>query len=317
MNKIPIGVSQCLLGDQVRFDGTHKLNTYLTEVLGEYFDYRPFCPEMAIGLGVPRKPIRIVSTGNNDLIRGVYNPELDVTQALMQEADQVATKHGDICGYLFTQRSPSCGVFGVKRYDVDGNLLDKKGRGAFAGRLIQLMPLLPVEESDRLADPAIRDNFLTRVFAYHEWKTFVEPASSPGRILAFYSRYKYQIMAHHIPSYYAIGRLLSDFSSQPLEKIQAEFINRFMTALCLPTTRKGNTNTLMHLRGYLKRQLSKQEQLELSQAIEAYRLGQVPMAVPLKLLKQHLLKYGSDYLKQQRYWAPHPQSLGLRNFVME
>lgn len=316
MNKIPLGVSQCLLGDQVRFDGGHKRNRYLTDVLSEYFEYRSVCPEVAIGLGIPRKPIRMIATDGENRVRGIDNPDLDVTQALAEQADLAAESLPEICGYVFMQNSPSCGVFGLKRYDERGNLIDKKGKGIYAKRLIELMPLLPVEEAGRLSDAVLRENFITRVFAYHEWKTSVIPAMSAKALLAFYSRYKYQVMAHHIPSYFAIGSLLADFSAKPLDVIQAEFINLFMTALTHPATRKGNTNTLMHLRGYLKGSLSKAEQAELSQVIDSYRLGHVPLVVPLTLLKHHLLTLNNDYLKQQRYWAPHPPSLGLRNFVM-
>ncbi len=317
MSKIPLGVSQCLLGDPVRFDGGHKRNTYLTDVLSEYFSYHPVCPEVAIGLGVPRKPIRMVVRDQRNRVVGIDDRSLDVTDDLAAQADLVADQMPDICGYVFMQSSPSCALFSLKRYDEQGKLLDKKGRGAYAERLVALMPLLPVEEAGRLSDPALRDNFITRVFAYHEWKTRVASAPSAKALLDFYSRYKYQVMAHHVPGYFAIGRLLANLADKTIEASCDAFIHEFMSALAHPATRKGNTNVLMHLRGYLKRQLSKVEQAELSQLIESYRLGHVPLVVPLTLLKHHLLSLDDDYLKQQRYWAPHPEKLGLRNFVMD
>lgn len=316
MNKIPIGVSQCLLGEPVRFDGGHKRSRYLTDELSRYFTYHGVCPEVAIGLGIPRKPIRLIVSDNQARVRGSVDTGMDVTDALVAQADSVAGLFPEMCGYVFMQNSPSCGVYGLKRYDESGNFIDKQGRGAFAERLMMLMPLLPVEEAGRLNDPALRDNFFTRVFAFSDWKESVASNPSSKALIAFYSRYKYQIMAHHVPSYFDIGRLLANLSNKDISRVCDEFIQRFMTALSYLATRKGNTNAMMHLRGYLKGNLAREEQAELSRMIESYREGYVPLVVPLTLLKHHLLKNDNAYLKEQTYWAPHPEQLGLRNFVI-
>lgn len=317
MSKIPLGVSQCLLGDQVRYDGGHKRNRFLTDTFSQYVEFRPVCPEVAIGLGIPRKPIRLVATDGTTRVRGIDNPELDVTDALSTHAEQMAPQLTDICGYVFMQNSPSCGVFGMKRYGVNGFPLDSNGRGAYAKRLMELMPLLPVEEAGRLNDAGLRDNFIARVFAYHDWKTQVEPDPTAKKLIDFYSRYKYQVMAHHVPSYFAIGKYLSNLASRDISVSCTEFFTLFMTALSHHAGRKGNANAMMHLRGYLKLLLKPYEKQELSQLIDSYRNGLVPLVVPLTLLKHHLGKLDNPYLKSQTFWSPHPENLGLRNHIVE
>ncbi|WP_331347081.1 DUF523 and DUF1722 domain-containing protein [Cellvibrio sp. UBA7661] len=317
MGKIPVGVSQCLLGEKVRFDGGHKRSRYLTDVLGEYMEFRPVCPEVAIGLGIPRKPIRLVVIGDETRVRGVENPDLDVTDALVAQAEAAAQQMPDICGYVFMQNSPSCGAYGMKRYRTNGYSMDNKGRGAYAKRFMELMPLLPVEEAGRLNDAGLRDNFLSRVFAYHDFKTHVAPAPTAKKLIEFYSRYKYQVMAHHVPSYFSIGRYLSNLAGHDIQASSEEFFRLFMEALSHHATRKGNTNAMMHLRGYLKEVISTVEKQELSQLIDSYKAGLVPLVVPLTLLKHHLLKLDNPYLKSQTFWSPHPERLGLRNHIIE
>lgn len=317
MGKIPIGVSQCLLGEKVRYDGGHKRNRFLVEDLAELVEFRPVCPEVAIGLGIPRKPIRLVLTGGDTRVLGIENPEQDVTAALVAQAEAAVQQMPDICGYVFIQNSPSCGVFGVKRYLPNGYSIDREGRGAYARRFMELMPLLPVEEAGRLNDAGLRDNFLTRVFAYHDFKTRIASAPTAKKLIDFYSRYKYQVMAHHVPSYFAIGRFLANLSVRDIQSSCDEFFQLFMEALTHHATRKGNTNAMMHLRGYLKEILTTQDKQELSQLIDSYKAGRVPLVVPLTLLKHHLQKLDNPYLKSQTFWEPHPEQLGLRNYIVE
>lgn len=317
MSKIPIGVSQCLLGEKVRYDGGHKRNRFLVEELAEFVEFRPMCPEVAIGLGIPRKPIRLVISEGDTRVLGIENPELDVTEALVAQAEAAVRQMPDICGYVFIQNSPSCGVFGVKRYLPNGYSIDRDGRGAYARRFMELMPLLPVEEAGRLNDAGLRDNFLTRIFAYYDFKTFVVPFPTAKKLIDFYSRYKYQVMAHHVPSYFAIGRFLANLSVRDIHSSCDEFFQLFMGALKHHATRKGNTNTMSHLCGYLKRVLTTQDKRELSQLIDSYKAGRIPLIVPLTLLKHHLQKLDNPYLKSQTFWEPHPEHLGLRNHIIE
>lgn len=317
MAKIPVGISQCLMGEKVRYDGGHKRNHYLMDVLANIVEFRPVCPEVAIGLGVPRKPIRLVVSSGETRVLGIENPDMDVTDALVSQAEIAVQQMSDICGYVFIQNSPSCGVFGVKRYLPNGYSIDREGRGAYAKRVIELMPLLPVEEAGRLNDAGLRENFLTRVFAYHDFKTRVAVAPTARALIDFYSRYKYQVMAHHVPSYFAIGRYLSNLAARNIEQSCQDFFQLFMDALKHHATRKGNTNAMMHLRGYLKGVLSAQDKQELSQLIDSYKAGHVPLIVPLTLLKHHLAKLDNPYLKSQTFWSPYPEQLGLRNHITE
>lgn len=317
MGKIPIGVSQCLLGEPVRFDGGHKRNRYLTDVLSKYVEFRPVCPELAIGLGVPRKPIRLIVTDGQDRIRGIENPNLDVTEPLIHEAERAAAQMQDICGYVFMQNSPSCAVFGLKRYGSNGYSIDSRGRGAYAKRFMELMPLVPVEEAGRLNDAGLRENFITRVFALNDWRQTVAAEPTAKKMIDFYSRYKYQVMAHHVPSYFQIGKFLANLSGRDINQLAQEFLSLFMAALSHQASRKGNANALMHLRGYLKLHIDKQEKEELSHLIESYAKGLVPLVVPLTLLKHHLMTLDNPYLKNQTFWSPHPDDLGLRNYVVE
>jgi uncharacterized protein YbgA (DUF1722 family)/uncharacterized protein YbbK (DUF523 family) len=315
MTKIQIGVSQCLLGDQVRYDGGHKRNRYLTEELSQFFEYRPVCPEVAIGLGIPRKPIRLVIIDGEARVRGVENSALDVTEPLREQAELVVQQMPDICGYVFMQNSPSCGVFGVKQYRTNGYSADSGGRGAYAKRFMELMPLLPIEEAGRLNDTGLRENFLTRVFAFHDFKLHLAENPTAKKIIDFYSRYKYQVMAHHVPSYFSIGKYLSNLTTRDINETCNEFFKLFMTALSHHATRKGNTNAMMHLRGYLKNNIDGQDKQEVSKLIESYNAGQVPLVVPLTILKHHLMRLDNPYLKTQTFWSPYPELLGLRNHI--
>jgi uncharacterized protein YbgA (DUF1722 family) len=178
------------------------------------------------------------------------------------------------------------------------------------------MPLIPVEEAGRLNDAGLRENFITRIFALHDWRQTVASDPTAKKIIGFYSRYKYQVMAHHVPSYYLIGKFLANLANKSIEAVAKEFIELLMSALSHQASRKGNANALMHLRGYLKLHISKQDKAELSGLIESYAAGLTPLVVPLTLLKHHLMTLDNPYLTQQTYWSPHPEALGLRNFVL-
>lgn len=311
MAKIPVGVSECLLGEPVRYDGGHKRHAYLTNILSEYLNFQPVCPEVAIGLGIPRQPIRLIVTDSGVRVRGAKDAELDVTEDLASQAQQVAQTMPHLCGYIFMQKSPSCGLHGMKRYRPDGSFRDAQGQGAYAAKLTELMPWLPVEEARSLDDPERRNNFLIRVFTLYDWQQTVAFDPTPERLIAFYSRYKYQVMAHHLASYGAIGRLLADLSQRDLHDICADFLMLLMNALSHVVTRNGNTNTLMHLRGYLRRKLSPQESDEVTRLIDAYHQGDVPLAAPLKVMRQHMTKVADPYLHKQTFWEPYPEHLAL------
>lgn len=312
--QIPVGISACLLGQEVRFNGGHKRSRYCLEVLQECFRYESFCPEMAIGLGVPRQPIRLVGDDTQPQALGTDDPELNVTDALLDSGRDFAASHEHLCGYILTKGSPSCGMERVKVYHPNGNP-NGSGVGLFTRALMEAMPWLPVEEEARLNDPVLRENFILRVFALHYWKKAVEPEPSFHKIQQFHTRYKYTLMAHSYPGYQALGRLLSDATAMPLEQLMPEYLNQLMGYLKERAGRKSHTNTLLHIFGYLKKSIDSDCKQELVDTIEQYRRGEVHLVVPLTLLKHYLKRHGSAYINEQAYLDPYPHELGLRNYI--
>ena len=318
--RIRVGISACLMGQPVRFNGSHKRSRFCTDVLSQYFEFVPLCPEVAIGLGTPRQAIRLVSeSAQSTDIRAVGSTDanLDVTQPLIEYATRQANKLTDLCGYILMQKSPSCGLFGVKRYLSNGHP-EGTTQGLYAGEFQRRQPLLPMEEAGRLNDDALRENFMVRVFTLHDWRNFRAEAGdqlSAGDLIRFHSRYKYLVMAHSMVHYKSIGRLLANFGTADTADIANQYIEQLMAALARPATRKMHSNTLMHMQGYLKRALSDIDKQELTELIHQYRQGIVPLVVPLAMLKHHLNHQPdvADYARQQVYLNPHPYELGLRN----
>jgi len=317
---IRVGISACLMGQPVRFNGSHKRSRFCTDVLSQYVEFVPICPEVAIGLGTPRQPIRLVSeSANSEDIRavGTDNPDLDVTAPLHAYAHEQASQLDDLCGYILMQKSPSCGLFGTKRYLANGHP-EGTTAGIYAREFQRLQPLLPMEEAGRLNDDALRENFLVRVFTLHDWRTLLSERAenlTAGDLIRFHSRYKYLVMAHSLVHYKAIGHLLADIGHHSPHDIAQTYIQELMAALAKPASRKMHTNTLMHMQGYLKRGMSAGDKQELTAIIHQYRQGIVPLVVPLTLLKHHLNHQDdiADYARQQVYLNPHPYELGLRN----
>lgn len=317
-DKIPVGISQCLLGEKVRYNGEHKRSPFCTDVLSEYFAFESFCPEVAVGMGIPRKPIRLVQKspaegGSVDAV-GVNDSSSNPSDALRQYAHKTAQTLGHLRGYILMQKSPSCGMERVTVYHENGNPLHHKGVGLYAEVLQRELPLLPIEESGRLQDAGLRENFIARVYAYDRWKD-IEPTLNAKALLDFYSDYKYLIMAHEPQAYSQIGQLLSDMKARPLDDIAQDFIQQLMATLKKPATRKTTTNVLMHIQGYFKKSLSSDEKQELSQVIDQYRVGTIPLIAPVILLQHLLRKHPNDYLKRQAFLRPYPEKLGLRNAV--
>lgn len=314
--RIPVGISACLMGDAVRFNGSHKRSRFCTDTLSHYFAFESVCPETGIGMGTPREPIRLVGTLADDSVRavGTVSAETDVTDALHQYGEQKARELNHLCGYIFMQKSPSCGLFGVKRYLPNG-YPEGNARGVYAAAFCAANPLLPVEEAGRLNDAVLRENFMTRVFAYSDWQQFSAGGFSARGLIDFHSRYKYLVMAHSLVHYKSMGRILANLRDSNLQTLAQHYFTQLMTALSKPASRKTHTNTLMHLQGYLKHLLPMGDKAELTDVIEQYRTGIVPLIVPLTLLRHHLNHHqqASVYARQQVYLNPHPYELGLRN----
>lgn len=309
-----LGISSCLLGQKVRYDGTAKRDRWIVEQLGRHVDYRPICPEMAIGLGTPRPPIRLVGSPDDMRVVGVEDPSVDVTDALETFALNTAGELGGISGYVFMSKSPSCGMERVKLYNAKGHA-EKKGVGIYARVLMHSLPSLPCEEEGRLNDPMLRENFVNRVFAYRRWQSLRAQGLSAKALVDFHARHKYMVMAHSQAAYQRLGRLLSNLKGVDLERVADAYEAEFMTALKRRAGRKRHVNALQHIQGYLKDRIDGGDKRELAESIEAYRREEVPLVVPMKLLRHYFRRNPDHYIDRQWYLDPYPESLGLRNAI--
>ena len=310
-----LGIGSCLAGNAVRYNGeTKKPNEYV-RAIGEHFDTRAFCPEMGVGLGVPRPPIRLVGSADAVRIVDVKTHSHDYTDAIQAYARQVLQQAPQLCGYILVKGSPSCGYGRVKRYSQDGQHLASDQNGVFADALAQADPLLPLEDDGRLNDPGLRESFVTRACAYHDWKRLVATGLTAHRLIEFYTRYKYLVMAHHVPSYKSLGPLVANAAKLPLEKLATQFIHALMAALTYRATRRSHSNVLFHLAGYLKRSITTPQRQRLAALIEDYRTGQVPLIVPVTLLKHHFADNPNAYIDGQVFLDPYPDELRVRNVV--
>lgn len=308
---LKVAVSECLIGAEVRFDGGHKHSSMPHEVLDKLFEYVPICPEVGIGLSVPRDPIRLI--GNLDTPRAVSvsNQSVDVTDRLRAYADSQAGQLSGVDGYIFMKNSPSCGLLRVKVYEHDNGPATPRGRGIYAQQITRRLPTLPVEESGRLFDAVLCENFVTRTFVHAHWRALLGSGIDGAKLVAFHTCYKYLVMAHGVAGYRRLGRMVADVSGD-IDQLAADYFNALMDALARPATRGGHANSLAHLQGYLKRDLESAARIELADLIEQYRRGEIPLLAPLTLLKHHLASAGITYAMHQFYLEPHPAGAGLR-----
>lgn len=314
-SKPVIGVGACLVGKKVRYNGESKRKNSHIESLKEQADIRPFCPEMGIGMSVPRQTVRLVGELGGERLMDSDTQTVDYTAPMQTYAAELLASNPQLSGYILVKGSPSCGFDRVKRYNNKGNVVLNDAVGVFAAELRRLEPLLPVEEDGRLHDAGLRENFVARVFTYHDWKSFrAQPVSYHG-LMQFWSRYKYLLMSQHVPTYKEIGRLLADATARPVEQTADLFIERLMFGLAHLATRKTHSNVLQHIRGYLKQQLESSDKQEMDSLITRYRSGHVPLVVPLTLLRHHFRRHTSEYIDKQVYMQPYPEQLNLRNFI--
>ena len=311
MDKIRLGISACLLGERVRYDGQHKLDRYIVGTLGEFFDWAPICPEVECGMSVPRESMRLVKTsGGIRLMTGKSGKDMtDMMETWAGKRLEELAGEG-ICGFIFKKDSPSSGMARVKVYTEAGMPVGT-GTGIFAGMLMKRFPLLPVEEEGRLHDPALRENFIERVFVYHRWTAMCDARRSFKALSDFHAAHKYLIMAHSPKHLSALGRIAS--GGGDAAKAYDEYFLVLSESLKLMATARKNTNVLMHLLGYFKKQLSTDEKQELLELIRLYSQRLMPLIVPLTLLNHYIRKYGQPYLSKQLYLNPHPVELMLRN----
>jgi uncharacterized protein YbgA (DUF1722 family)/uncharacterized protein YbbK (DUF523 family) len=313
--KIKLGISSCLLGERVRWNGTHKLDRFLTDTLGKFVEYVPVCPEVECGFDVPREPLRQV--GDPDSPRLITSrTKQDHTDRMVQWAHKrvVELEKGDLCGFIFKSRSPSSGMERVKVYNEKG-IPVRKGVGIFARVFMEHFPLLPVEEDGRLHDPKLRENFIERIFTFKRWREALVEKESRGNLVNFHTKHKMLILSHSPQHLRMMGKLVAQAKDIPLKELYEQYQKLLMEGLRLKSTPKKNTNVLTHILGYFKKQLSGDEKQELLEIIGLYGQGTVPLIVPITLINHYVRKYDQPYLKEQYYLHPHPLELQLRNHV--
>jgi uncharacterized protein YbgA (DUF1722 family)/uncharacterized protein YbbK (DUF523 family) len=312
-DKIRLGISACLLGQNVRYDGGHKLDRYLTDTLGQYVEYVPVCPEVECGLGVPREAMRLVGDPQSPRLVTVRTGQ-DLTGRMLTWARgrvRELEKEG-LCGFIFKSDSPSSGMERVKVYNEKG-MPEKAGIGMFAKTFMDRFPLMPVEEEGRLHDPKLRENFIESIFTLRRWRELVEGKKSLGTLVAFHTQHKLLVLSHSEKHYRAMGKVVAEGKKLPLNEVYAKYETLLLEALKLKTTLKKNVNVLQHMMGYFKEKLSRDEKQELLEILDEYRKGYIPLVVPITLINHYVRKYREDYLRQQVYLNPHPIALQLRN----
>lgn len=315
MNRIRLGISSCLLGNKVRYDGGHTLDHFLVDTLGNYVDWVPVCPEVECGMPVPREAMRLVGDPANPRLVTIRSNKDHTTRMLRWAKKKVRELDAeDLCGFVFKSRSPSSGMRGVKIYTEDG-IPGATGSGLFAKAFMEAFPLLPVEDEGRLHDPGLRENFIERIFVFQRWREYVTEDGSPGGLVAFHTEHKYLIMAHSLKHYSLLGRMVATAKRSRRSELLTGYFMALMEGLQVPATAKKNANVLLHMAGYFKDDLSADEKKELLGVITDYRGGLVPLIVPITLLRHYVRKYREEYLEQQHYLNPHPQELMLRNHV--
>jgi uncharacterized protein YbgA (DUF1722 family)/uncharacterized protein YbbK (DUF523 family) len=313
--KPTIGVSACLLGHQVRYDGGHKRDSFIVNNLQEHMDFMPICPETGIGLGVPRPTIRLMGDPEQPRLVGVADPGWDLTEKMRRYALE-QTKHlHHLCGYILKKNSPSCGMTRVKVYGQPGSHGMRKGSGIFATVLMQELPSLPVEEEGRLNDPVLRENFINRIYVYHRWQSLRKKGLTAKGLIAFHTDHKYLVMAHSQAAYRRLGHLLSNLAAHDLETIAQSYIAELMLTLKRRVNRSRHVNVLQHIMGYLKKRISSEDKVELVACIESYRRNETPLVVPITMFKHYFRLHPDDYMTRQIYLLPHPLKLGLRNML--
>ncbi len=313
--RIRVGISSCLLGEKVRYDGGHKLDHYLRDTLGNFVEWVPVCPEVECGLPVPREAMRLIGDPKSPrLVTRITG--IDHTPRMKKWIDKKLSEleKKNLSGFIFKARSPSSGMERVKVYSEAGSSF-RMGSGMFAGAFRERFPMIPVEDEGRLQDPGIRENFVERVFVYHRWQKFVDTEGSVSGLVAFHASHKYLIMAHSPRHVRELGRLLAQSKRFPRSELLARYFVLLMQGVKLAATTKKHTNVLMHMIGYFKDHLSSGDKQELLDVIGRYHRGLVPLVVPVTLIRHYVRTYNEPYLRTQMYLHPHPAELMLRNHV--
>lgn len=315
MSKIRIGISACLLGKSVRYDGGHKLDHFLRDTLGQFVEFVAVCPEVELGLPTPREALRLVGDPADQRLVFSRSGE-DITESMQQwAAHRVAElEKENLCGFIFKSRSPSSGMSRVKLYDGKG-APSKQGVGLFAKAFMEHFPLIPVEEDGRLHDPKLRENFIEAIFTFQRWRQLIHEGQKIPDLISFHARHKFLLASHSVELVRQMGKLVAAAGEIPAEDLFVRYQELLMRALRLNTSVAKHVNVLQHILGFFKKDLSADEKQELLEIIEQYRKEHVPLSVPITLINHYVRKYRSTYLEEQVYLHPHPVELHLRTGV--
>jgi uncharacterized protein YbgA (DUF1722 family)/uncharacterized protein YbbK (DUF523 family) len=310
-----LGISACLLGQKVRYDGGHKRDYFLTEILGRVVDWIPVCPELEVGMDVPREPVRLVGNAREPSMIGVRSGK-DWTAEMRRFGARRAgeLRRLNLSGYVLKKDSPSCGMERVRIYSPRGGAT-REGRGLFATVLMSELPLMPVEEEGRLNDPVLRENFIERVFACRRWQEIASSPKSVHALVYFHTAHKFQLLAHSVCHYRYLGRLVANAKKTPLAQTYERYGRGLMEALTVAANAKKHANVLNHMMGYFSKQLSPSERQELVEVIRDFRAKRTPLIVPVTLIRHYVKNHAVEYLDNQVYLAPSPKELMLRNHV--
>jgi len=304
-----IGVSSCLMGENVRFDTGHKRDRFLTDHLARFVECVPRCPEMAIGLGTPREPIHLVDAKGKTDARGVRSGNAVGDRLSAYGEAQAKELHG-LSGYLFKAKSPSCGLHRVPVYTVDGNRTNRRGHGLYADRIITAMPWLPVEDEGRLNDPGLRDNFLVRIFTLDRLqRALINERPNPRALVDFHTDHKYLLLAHNAAAYKRLGQLVARAGTEPLDELVPLYRDELMHALSRPARTPRHVNVMQHLLGYLRDQLDRDDRAEIADTIEKFREGLLPWIAVRMLLRHHFRRHPDAWVNRQVYLEPYPDEL--------
>ena len=311
--RIRMGVSACLLGQQVRYDGGHKHDRYITDILGEYLEFVPVCPEVEAGFPIPRETFRLVGDPENPRLVTTRG-RVDHTERMNAWAEKRVREleKEDLCGFIFKKDSPNSGLMRVKVYN-DKGMAEKNGVGLFARAFTRHFPLVPVEEEGRLNDAKLRETFIEQIFTLKRWRKMRTKGRSMKNLVDFHTRHKLLVLSHSPAHAKRMGKLVAEGKQMPIGEVYAQYEGLLIETLRMKTTVKKNMNVLEHILGYFKEQLSADEKQEVLEIFDRYRREFLPLIVPVTLLNHYVRKYDQPYLKQQVYLNPHPVALKLRN----
>jgi len=309
VSKPRIGISSCLLGNKVRHDGGHKYEPFITQTIGLHVEWVPVCPELEVGMGVPREAVRLVGNPSDPKMIA-HKSGKDWTRKMQSFAANRVRRleKMNLSGYILKKNSPSCGMERVRVYGPKG-MPNRQGRGLFAQTLMTKLPLLPVEEESRLYNPGLRENFIERVFGYYRWQALVSDGRSIKKLVDYHRQEQLLLFAHSEAHMRRLDRIVAQAKRMSFGAAMEEYGRLFMEALCYRATQRKNSKVLQHMLGYFLKQLSSDERKELRGVIGDYRRSLVPLVIPLTLIRRYVEKYDVPSLQGQSYLQPHPKEV--------